>query len=101
LSRNGVCCGRRVGKLYKAPGGSYFGCQHCYDLSYESRNEPRLARYGGIGFPLKVESQIEKLYGQIKRWIYKGKPTRKARKLQALERCLGTAISVYRRCLRL
>jgi hypothetical protein len=61
LSKNGVYCGRRVGKLYHAPGVNYFGCRHCYDLSYESRNEPRLARFGGIGYPLKIECQIEKL----------------------------------------
>ena len=101
LSLNGVYCGRRVGTLYLAPGGKFFGCRHCYNLSYESRNEPRLARFGGIGYPLKVESQLEKLYSQIKRWTYKGKPTRKARKLQALERSLGMAVSVCKNCLRL
>ena len=85
LSANGTYCGRRVAKLYKAPGATYFGCRHCYNLSYESRNEPRLTRFGGIGFPLKIDCQIEKLYGQIKRWMYKGKPTKKVRKLRALE----------------
>ena len=29
-------CGRRVGKLYLPPAGRYFGCRHCYDLTYES-----------------------------------------------------------------
>jgi hypothetical protein len=101
LSRNGIYCGRRVAKLYKAPGGSYFGCRHCYDLSYESRNESRLGRFGSIGYPLKVDKQYEYLYKQIKRWTYKGKPTRKARKLQVLEERLGRAISVYRGRLRL
>lgn len=28
-------CGRRVGVLYLG-GGKYFGCRHCYDLTYES-----------------------------------------------------------------
>ncbi|MHC4463997.1 MAG: hypothetical protein ACYS30_21575 [Planctomycetota bacterium] len=101
LSRKGVYCGRRVAKLYKAPGANYFGCRHCYDLSYESRNESRLGRFGGLGFPLKVECQIEKLYGQIKRWTYKGKPTRKVCKLQALERSLEMGISACRHQLRL
>ena len=32
-------CGRRVGKLYLPPGGRYFGCRHCYDLTYESCQE--------------------------------------------------------------
>jgi len=93
LTRDGVYCGRRVAKLYKAPGGSYFGCRHCYNLSYESRNESRLGRLGGLGFPLKVECQIERLHGEIKRWTYRGRPTKKARKLQALERSLRMGIS--------
>jgi hypothetical protein len=77
LSTNGVYCGRRVGTLYLAPGGKYFGCRRCYNLSYESRNESRLGRFGGLAFPLKVECQIERLYGEIKRWTYRGKPTRR------------------------
>jgi len=32
-------CYRRVGCLYLPPGGKYFGCRHCYDLSYESQSE--------------------------------------------------------------
>jgi hypothetical protein len=55
LSKNGVYCRRRVGTLYLAGRGKYFGCRHCYSLSYESRNEPRLARLGGIGYPDGVE----------------------------------------------
>jgi hypothetical protein len=35
----GAHCGRRVGKLYLPPGGKYFGCRHCYDLTYESCRE--------------------------------------------------------------
>jgi hypothetical protein len=34
-----VGCGRRVGKLYLPPGGKYFGCRHCYNLTYTSSNE--------------------------------------------------------------
>ncbi len=78
-------CGRRVAKLYKPPGGKYFGCRHCHDLSYESRNESRLGRFGNIGYGIVSERKIEELYGQIKRWTWRGKPTRKARKLKALE----------------
>ncbi len=36
---NGRCCGRRVGKLYLPSGGVYFGCRHCYDLTYRSSQE--------------------------------------------------------------
>ncbi len=84
LSVNGVYCGRRTGTLYIASSGNYFGCRHCYDLSYESRNESRLGRFGSIGYSIVAERKMEELYSQIKRWTYKGKPTKKARKLQAL-----------------
>jgi hypothetical protein len=101
LSRNGVYCGRRVGKLYKAPGANYFGCRHCYNLSYESRNEPRFARPGGLYYPLKFDRQIEELYKNIKRWSYKGKPTRKVRKLRALEQRMEQGFSVSSTLLKL
>lgn len=32
-------CGRRVGCLYIAPGTKYFACRHCYQLSYQTRQE--------------------------------------------------------------
>ena len=41
LSINDVPCTRRVGKLYLPPGGRYFGCRHCYCLSYTSCQESR------------------------------------------------------------
>ena len=85
ISKNGNYCGKRVGKLYLPPGGKYFGCRHCYNLSYESRNESRIGRFGQIGYPLKAERQYEELYLSIKRWTWRGRPTKKARKLQALE----------------
>lgn len=39
LSVNGRHCGRRVGKLYMPLGKKYFGCRHCYDLTYRSSQE--------------------------------------------------------------
>lgn len=39
LSINGRYCGRRVAKLYLPPGGSFYGCRHCYDLTYRSSQE--------------------------------------------------------------
>jgi len=88
---SGVRCGRRVAKLCCPPSGKYYGCRHCYNLSYESRNESRLGRPGGLGYWLKVERQYEDLYEQTKRWTYRGQPTKKARKLHALEAQLGQA----------
>lgn len=39
LVTNGRACLRRVGKLYLPPGGKYFGCRHCYSLTYRSVQE--------------------------------------------------------------
>jgi hypothetical protein len=39
LEVNGRYCGRRVAKLYLPPGGIYFGCRHCYNLTYRSCQE--------------------------------------------------------------
>lgn len=86
LSRDGVHCGRGVAKLYCAPGAKYYGCRHCHNLSYESRNETRSGMYAAFGGVLKTEKQIEELRSQIKRWIYSGNPTRRVRRLKALER---------------
>lgn len=97
LSKNSVYCGRRVAKLYKAPGANHFGCRHCYDLSYESRNETRLARPGGIAFPLVLEKRIEGLRQTMKRRTYRGRPTKKAKKakkLHALEQRMDYGFSI-------
>lgn len=39
LVRGGTPCGRRVRKLYLPSGARYFGCRHCYDLTYVSAQE--------------------------------------------------------------
>ena len=39
MTVNGRYCGRRVGKLYLAPGNPYFACRHCHDLTYRSSQE--------------------------------------------------------------
>ena len=39
LSVEGRPCGKRVGKLYLPPGGVYFGCRNCYDLTYRCQKE--------------------------------------------------------------
>ncbi len=39
LVKNGRTCYRRAYKLYLPPGASYFGCRHCYDLTYRSCQE--------------------------------------------------------------
>ena len=39
LEVNGRYCGRRVQKLYLPPRSKYFGCRHCYNLTYTSCQE--------------------------------------------------------------
>lgn len=39
LGRNGIACQRRIAKIYLPPGGKYFGCRHCYNLTYECQKE--------------------------------------------------------------
>lgn len=94
LVLGGGICGRRAGTLYLPPGGTYFGCRHCYNLSYESRNESRLGRLGAMGQILKCDRKHEVLYKKIKRWTYDGKPTRKARRLRAFEAKLRSVSSI-------
>jgi hypothetical protein len=79
---NGKYCGRRVGVLYL--GGKYFACRHCYDLSYESRNENRRFRDYPLFFVLTGMKKIEGLEQNIKRRYYRGRPTRKQRILEQL-----------------
>lgn len=82
LTANGKYCGRRVGTLYKA--GDYFGCRHCYYLSYESRNENRRFRDYPLFFLLTAHQKIDELEAKIKRKFYNGKPTKKQRTLYRL-----------------
>jgi len=80
LSKSGVYCGRRVAKLYK--GGDYFGCRHCYELTYSSRKDNK--QFRGLARMFAIEKKIEKLEARTKRRMYAGKPTRQYRKLQYL-----------------
>jgi hypothetical protein len=85
LSRNGVYCGRRVGTLYCPPGGNYYGCRHCHNLSYESRNERRHGRFAYMGHYLTLNRRVRKLWEQTNRWTYRGMTTRKAQRAYALK----------------
>ena len=84
LVKEGQACGRRVGKLYLPPGGRYFGCRHCYDLTYRSCQESdrRVGRLLGamfsgdrpslegasvatLGLYLKAYDRIERRLGRL------------------------------------
>jgi len=71
-------CKRRVGVLYI--GDSDFACRHCYNLTYESRNESRRGFFGVMENFFKAE----KIREGMKRLFYNGKPTRKMRRYMAL-----------------
>jgi len=77
-----VCplCGRYVGGLYLPPGSVHFGCRHCYNLTYRSRNRGFVEASGHLS------RQIKNLQGEIKRWTWRGEPTKKVKRLHALER---------------
>ncbi|MDP2664197.1 MAG: hypothetical protein Q8P08_02050 [bacterium] len=77
-------CNHRVAVLYLE--NNHFGCRHCYNLTYASRNEKR----GSFCYPfvraLQLEEKIGKLMPAMKRWQYAGKATKKLKKLQKLHR---------------
>ena len=73
-------CSRRVGGLYIAPGDYYFMCRHCANLTYNSRNRSSLFAVFG-----HTSRQMDKLRSEIKRWAWQGRPTRKVRRLYALQ----------------
>ncbi len=77
-------CYSRVGALYLPRGHVRFRCRHCNDLSYHSRNESSpLAKLG------ETDREIKRLRSEIKRWTWRGRPTRKVRRLRRLERKMG------------
>ncbi len=59
--------------------------------AYESHNESRHGRRAHMSHFLTLHRRREKLLEKMKRWTYRGKPTRKARRLDALE----TRIEAY------
>jgi len=84
ISINGQYCGRRIRILYRC--GDFFGCRHCFNLTYSSRNENRR---GSLRIPLKafdLFDKIEILRKSMKLMFYNGRFTRKARKLIKLNR---------------
>jgi hypothetical protein len=70
LTKNGQYCGRRVGVIYSI--GKWFGCRHCGNIAYQSQFEGGKFRIGSV-----CEPDVEKAYAEVKRYSYKGKPTKK------------------------
>lgn len=76
ITKNGRVCRRRVAKLFLA-GYNYFGCRHCFNLSYDSRNKLRNGYYGYLTRMFDIEAKQRKLLEEIKIKYRKGKPTKK------------------------
>ena len=75
LITNRVPCGRRVGTLYKYD--ELFGCRHCYNLTYNSRNlNSHGPEYDAIR-AIKAAKAADKLKHEMKRHTYAGVPTKK------------------------
>jgi len=70
LTCGGQYCGRRVGKLYLPPGGRYYGCRHCYNLTYKSCNESRRFDhlYNLVGVEMGLRGCEVKALLEEKRW---------------------------------
>lgn len=77
-------CGRRVGVLYKA--GDYFACRHCYNLTYDSRNENRRYRNFPLFTTMLLLKKIDELNATIKHPYYAGRPTHKQQRVDQLYR---------------
>lgn len=85
-------CGRLVCFLYNSPRETRFYCRNCSDLTYWSRNRCVTASFG------HTSREIERLQKEIKRWTWRGRPTRKVRRLQALQwKMRGLSMAVDQR----
>ncbi len=74
---DGEECGRRVGKLYLLPGGRYFACRRCLDLTYESCQKSHL--YNGL-FALVAGEASGETFEAVKRaFSYQSKEARRRR----------------------
>ena len=80
LYKKGTYCGRKVTKLYQLPNSNYFGCRHCGGLRYESqRTKPQVGLRAVYSF-----YTLDDMEDSIKKWSYKGKPTKKANRYYQL-----------------
>ena len=78
-------CNKRVANLYSPQWNPYYGCRHCNDLSYRSRNEPHSFR-AEVARAFKYTRKADELYEQLRHWGYNGKLTRKAQRYYAYDR---------------
>lgn len=75
-------CGRRVAKLYKV--GAYYGCRHCHDLTYPSKQIANKAKRSQQVQNMVNTLRIERMSDRVKRAVYGGNPTQQYQKLLRL-----------------
>lgn len=80
-------CGKRVGKLYLV--GKYFGCRHCYDLTYKSRQWNKRSRFYSWCQSQNSEEELNRLLMNPKRSYYAARPTKNQLRIWRLETTLG------------
>jgi hypothetical protein len=85
LYHNGIHCGKRVSKLYKAPNSDYFGCRHCMNLTYESRLKNNKGRLGYFIKSFDIQKKKAELAKTITKTTYKGRYTKRYERLLRLE----------------
>jgi len=90
LFKKGTHCGRCVGVLYK--GGDYFGCRHCYELTYSSQKTNRRGGMYALYRSLETYIKIDKLADKSKRYFYAGKLTKTQKRIDELR---GEAVYHY------
>lgn len=77
---NGLCCGKRVGVLYKV--GDVFGCRDCLKLTYSCRK--RNKRYSLFSWfqAITLERRYEKYSKAVKRVKYNHKFTKNYQRME-------------------
>src|ERR671920_160703 len=94
---DGEECGRRVGKLYRPPGGRYFACRRCLELTYVSCQKSH--RYDGLFALMAGEASGESFEAVKRAFFYRAKESRRRRAessptlLEAFEEVFGGAES--------
>lgn len=88
LYKNEVYCGRRVGVIYSI--GKWFGCRHCGRITYASQMRGGILRGSSVSIP-----DIEEAEKEVKRHYYKGKPTRKYRRVMKMREKLDNDMAMF------
>lgn len=64
--------------------GVNFGCRHCLNLTYQSQKKSRKPISLLLDEVLSLEKSYVKICNSMRKTHYKGKPTRKFKKLQKI-----------------